>query len=194
MINRFLKNLVHATLNCFINKVLFSVSCKCWNYWLSSSFFVQILSDLYGCLVTVHHGHVAVHENQTKAALVEPLALILIQVFLNELDGLITVKNMLAKKVGVNIVNVAQNDLDCINIENLVIHNQYLPQVVSCFRDLSYLVWRNQTVKRALFFWHIAINGSNIHHSRSSIFCFESCFWVCAWDFLLVSFWDPCEV
>lgn len=72
---------------------------------------MQKLSNNGSCLVTAHHGHVAVHEDYVEAAFVNSIFLVVFEVGDHHLNGLVAVVGLSAGEVGVDVEQVSQNDV-----------------------------------------------------------------------------------
>ena len=62
-----LKDLVHSTCQCSIDVLVFDVAGDGDDLWLVRSCHLHLVvksSDFLGCFITIHEGHVAVHEDQ----------------------------------------------------------------------------------------------------------------------------------
>ena len=62
-----LEDLVHSTCQCSIDVLVFDVAGDGDDLWLVRSCHLHLVvksSDFLGCFITIHEGHVAVHEDQ----------------------------------------------------------------------------------------------------------------------------------
>ena len=66
--DRFWKNLIHAWINSSFDESLLRMASSSHNKRLLNLSLLKKLSYLFGCLITIHHQHVAIHKYQLVAA------------------------------------------------------------------------------------------------------------------------------
>jgi hypothetical protein len=120
--------------------------------WLWQPLHVEKLSQLLGCLESIHKGHVTVHQYKLIiASFLARLGCIDLYVFLYYLNCLYTVHCMLGKTRLCHSNTVLKDYSQGINVEYLVVNNKY-----------QFLVRRIYTLGDKLVF--------SLSHGRSSHF------------------------
>ena len=93
------------------------------NYGLLDRLFEKVLPDGIGGFIPIHKGHIAVHQDQ----FVVTIGLtILFNVLFDEIHGLYTIVSTVANTVRIYLTRILSIDLKRLNIEELIIDNQYL--------------------------------------------------------------------
>ena len=119
---RLRKHLIHPRINGPVYVIWLSVPRNSHYDGLVKPHREQIGPDPLGGLVSVHVRHIAVHKDQTKGAPLEPISL---YVLFDLVQSLLAIRSRVNNLVaGAKLYGVFQNDLGCIDVEILIIHNQ----------------------------------------------------------------------
>jgi hypothetical protein len=95
--------------------------------WLGQFCVVNKLSNLLGCLVPVHNGHVAVHEYKI---ITTKLALVLLNVFHHLIKGFLAIFGRIDEMIIFETNRVLEYYFQSLDIKALVIYHQYLLNLV----------------------------------------------------------------
>ena len=89
-LDRLRKHLIHATLQSLINIRFFCMPGYSYNYWLIQIVIIKSLSDQICSFISVHHRHVAIHNNQIVIA---KLPFVFFDAFFDKFKSLLSIKS-----------------------------------------------------------------------------------------------------